>query len=99
MQAQRSRDLAQSVLGRDIPCVLLMHLGAFDARMLPRLLSLYEAMGFGLTTLQAAEADPFYAAARDLSLPGPSPTLEAAALAKGLAVPANAGLPSARICA
>jgi lysophospholipase L1-like esterase len=98
-QAQRSRDLAQSVLGRDIPYVLLMHLGAFDARMLPRLLSLYEAMGFGLTTLQAAEADPFYAAARDLSLPGPSPTLEAAALAKGLAVPANAGLPSARICA
>lgn len=98
-QAQRSRDLAQSVLGRDIPYVLLMHLGAFDARMLPRLLSLYEAMGFGLTTLQAAEADPFYTAARDLSLPGPSPTLEAAALAKGLAVPANAGLPSARICA
>lgn len=67
VQAQRSRDLAHRTLGRDIPYVLLMHLGAFDARMLPRLLTLYETMGFGFTTLPAAEADPFYASALDLA--------------------------------
>jgi lysophospholipase L1-like esterase len=98
-QAQRSRALAASALGRDIPYVLLMHLGAFDARMLPRLLTLYESLGFGFTTLPAAEADPFYAAALDLSRPGPSPTLEAAAAAKGAPVPPNAPLPAASVCA
>lgn len=98
-QAQRSRDIAHAAVGRDIPYVLLMHLGAFDARMLPRLLSLYTAMGFNFTTLPLAEADPFYAAAVDLSLPGPSPTLEAAAVAKGVPIPANAPLPAASVCA
>ena len=99
VQAQRSRDLAHAALGRDIPYVLLMHLGAFDARMLPRLLNLYEQMGFGFTTLPEAEADPFYAAARDLTVPGPTATLEAAARAKGLPVPANAPVPAATVCA
>ena len=37
--------------------------------------------------------------ATDLSLPGPSPTLEAAARARGVPVPANAALPTAQICA
>jgi peptidoglycan/xylan/chitin deacetylase (PgdA/CDA1 family) len=98
-QAQRSRDLARAALGRDIPYVLLLHLGAFDARMLPRLLDLYERMGFGFTTLPEAEADPFYAGSRDLSQRGPTATLEAAANAKGLLVPANAPLPTAGVCA
>jgi lysophospholipase L1-like esterase/peptidoglycan/xylan/chitin deacetylase (PgdA/CDA1 family) len=98
-QALRSRTLAHGALGRDVPYVLLMHLGAFDARMLPRLLSLYEGMGFGFTTLPAAEADPFYAAATDLALPGPSPTLEAAARARNVPVPPNAPLPAPRLCA
>ncbi|PVE60356.1 hypothetical protein DC429_07140 [Arthrobacter sp. TPD3018] len=98
-QALRSRALSQAALGRDIPYVLLMHLGAFDARMMPRLLAQYREMGFAFTTLQRAEADPFYAAATDLSLPGPSPTLEAAAAAKGVPVPADAPLPPATLCA
>ncbi|WP_267386570.1 polysaccharide deacetylase family protein [Sphingomonas sp. GC_Shp_3] len=99
IQAQRSRDLAQAALGHDIPYVLLMHLGAFDARMLPRLLNLYEQMGFGFTTLPAAEAGPFYRAARDLTIPGPTATLEAAARAKHLPIPANAPVPAASVCA
>jgi peptidoglycan/xylan/chitin deacetylase (PgdA/CDA1 family) len=97
-QAQRARDLAHGALGRDIPYVLLMHLGAFDAQMLPQLLSLYEQMGFGFTTLPAAERDPFYAAATDLSRPGPTATLAAAASAKGMAFPADAPLPGPEIC-
>ena len=97
-QALRSRALSQAALGRDIPYVLLMHLGAFDARMMPRLLAQYREMGFTFTTLQRAEADPFYAAATDLALPGPSPTLEAAAAAKGVPIPADAPLPPATLC-
>ena len=98
-QALRSRALSQAALGRGIPYVLLLHLGAFDARMMPRLIALYRDMGFGFTTLAKAEADPFYAGATDLSRPGPSPTLEAAAAAKGVAVPPNAPLPPATLCA
>jgi peptidoglycan/xylan/chitin deacetylase (PgdA/CDA1 family) len=65
---------ARAIVGRDIPDVLLMHVGAFDAHMLPRLLDLYRRMGFRFVTLPAAQADPFYAAATDLSLPGPTPS-------------------------
>ncbi|MEG8042832.1 polysaccharide deacetylase family protein [Sphingomonas sp. LR59] len=70
-----SRARAKAQLGRDIPYVLLLHVGAFDARMMPRLLALYQAMGFRFVTLAEAEADPYYAAALDLSRPGPTPSL------------------------
>lgn len=36
----RAKALSREVAGREIPLVLLMHVGAFDARMLPRLLDL-----------------------------------------------------------
>jgi peptidoglycan/xylan/chitin deacetylase (PgdA/CDA1 family) len=70
------RALSQAALGRDIPYVLLMHIGALDARMLPRLLALYKSKGFTFVTLPAAESDPFYANDLDLSLPGTPDTLE-----------------------
>ncbi len=73
--ALASRARAKAQLGRDIPYVLLMHVGAFDARMLPRLLALYRSMGFRFVTLQDAQADPYYAPATDLSRPGPTPSL------------------------
>ncbi|GGE81517.1 GDSL-type esterase/lipase family protein [Sphingomonas prati] len=73
--ALSARARAQTQLGRDVPYVLLMHVGAMDARMLPRLLALYRSMGFRFTTLAAAQADPYYAAANDLSLPGPTLSL------------------------
>ena len=85
--------------GAIFPYVLLLHLGAFDARMMPQLLDLYERMGFGFTTLPKAESDPFYVASRDLSRPGPTATLEAAARAIGQPVPPNAPLPAANFCA
>ena len=46
-----------------------MHVGAFDARMLPRLLKLYRDKGFSFVPLQDAENDPFYATSIDPSLP------------------------------
>ena len=74
--ALASRARAKSQLGHDIPYVLLMHAGAFDARMLPRLLDLYTSMGFSFGTLAEAEADPYYAAAIDLARAAPSPSLQ-----------------------
>jgi peptidoglycan-N-acetylglucosamine deacetylase len=54
------RALSKTLLGRDIPYVLLMHIGAFDAEMLPKLLGLYKSKGFQFVTLEKAERDKFY---------------------------------------
>ncbi len=78
--ALAARARAKAQVGRDIPYVLLMHVGAFDARMLPRLLALYRDMGFRFISLPEAERDPFFAAATDLSRPGPMPSLPTPAL-------------------
>jgi peptidoglycan/xylan/chitin deacetylase (PgdA/CDA1 family) len=78
-----ARGLSHAAYGRDIPYVLLMHLGALDARVLPRLLELYKAKGFKFVTLQEAESDPFYKDAMDPSLPVGPETLEGALRAKG----------------
>lgn len=84
-----SRGLSATLYGKDIPYVLLMHLGAFDARMAPRLLALYESLGVTLVSLDEAEKDPFYAA--DLAAaPAATPvTLESAMATRGLAVPSQ----------
>lgn len=66
-----SRAIAISEYGREIPYVLLMHVGAFDARMLPRLIALYKSRGFQFITLEEAEKDPVYASDIDPSLPAP----------------------------
>ena len=55
-----SRGLSHLLYGRDIPYVLLLHIGAFDARMLPRLLGFYRAQGAELVSLAEAESDPWY---------------------------------------
>ena len=54
------RAYAKAVWGRDIPYILLMHVGAFDARMLPELLELYRRRGFDFIKLSVATADPVY---------------------------------------
>ena len=54
------RTLSQRVYGHDIPYVLLMHLGAFDAKMLPELIALFRQRGFEFVTLEQAQADPAY---------------------------------------
>lgn len=85
--ADRARAMSRSLYGADIPYVLLMHGGAFDARMAPRLYKLYEKKGFGFTTLAKAESHPFYRTDIDPSLPPEPTTLEDALKAKGLTVP------------
>lgn len=83
----RTRGMAKTLEGHDIPYVLLMHVGAFDARMAPRLLALYKRRGFTFVTLEDAEKDPFYRYDADPKLlPGPD-SLEGALLEKHLPVP------------
>ncbi len=81
------RAMAKALFGHDIPYVLLMHVGALDARMLPRLLELYKSKGFTFVTLEEAEKDPFYKTSLDPSLPFQPDLLEAAMQAKGLPIP------------
>lgn len=72
--AEAARGTSQTRFGRDVPYVLLLHVGAFDARMLPRLLALYREMGFRFIPLEQAQRDKFYTAT-DPAEPGPSPAL------------------------
>ena len=71
----RDRVAAKGRYGRDTPFVLLMHIGAFDARMMPRLLALYRHRGVRFVSLTEAERDPAYAADVQPTLP---PALHAA---------------------
>jgi peptidoglycan/xylan/chitin deacetylase (PgdA/CDA1 family) len=77
------RKLSQTVHGRDIPYVLLLHVSAFEGRMLPRLLKLYRDEGFEFVSLAKAESDPAYADQIDPSLPAEPQGLERQASEKG----------------
>jgi peptidoglycan-N-acetylglucosamine deacetylase len=81
------RTLAKELYGHDIPYVLLMHIGAFDGHMLPRLLALYQRRGFAFVALAQAEADPFYQVDTDPSLPAAPDMLEGVAFSRHLALP------------
>ncbi len=85
-----SRAMAKALFGHDIPYVILMHIGAFDAHMAPRLLAQYKAEGFSLITLPQAEQDPFYKTDLDPSLPAGIDSLEGAMMARGLSLPPQA---------
>jgi len=82
-----SRGLSAKLYGRDIPYVLLMHAGAFDARMMPRLLALYRDNGVTFVSLEEAERDKFYAADEKTEATAAPTTLEEAMKAKDLPVP------------
>jgi peptidoglycan/xylan/chitin deacetylase (PgdA/CDA1 family) len=56
----RGREAARALFGRDIAHVMLLHIGAFETVMLPRLLELLKERGFMLTTLEDAQADDAY---------------------------------------
>jgi len=85
------RALSHSLYQRDIPYVLLMHVGAFDAEMLPKLLSLYRAKGFEFVTLEQAEHDEFYRESTNLRLAPGAQMLEAAMRERHLPLPAHNG--------
>jgi len=84
------RAMAKTLFGHDIPYVLLMHVGAMDARMLPRLIKVYQDKGFTFITLQQAESDPFYKPEIDLTLPAAPDSLEGLMYARKLPLPKHA---------
>lgn len=74
---RQARATAQALYGREIPYVVLLHSGAFTARMLPRLLELYDGMEFFHASMEEALFDPAHAAARNPGLPFVTSTLGA----------------------
>ncbi len=84
------RAYAKAVWGRDIPYILLMHVGAFDARMLPELLELYRGRGFGFITLPQAAADPVYREDPDIAYVDGDSLTDMMAIKRGIS---KAGLP------
>ena len=85
--ANRSRTLSRALYGRDIPYVLLTHIGVFNARMMPRVLEVYREMGFRFTTLDAAQQDSVYRRDMDASQPAGPTSLEGRARQRGLPIP------------
>ncbi|MGK6355316.1 GDSL-type esterase/lipase family protein [Sphingomonas sp. DT-207] len=94
VNADRSRAMAHALYGRDIPYVLLMHLGAFDARMLPQLLDLYKRKGFRFVSVAEAERDPHYRADVNPAMTLQPQSLDDALAVRGLAAPPWSALPS-----
>jgi len=82
------RQLSHTLYHRDIPYVLLMHIGALDAEMLPRLLDLYRSRGFHFITLPQAERNSFYRVDTNPSLPSTPDSLEDLLNSRHLPVPA-----------
>jgi peptidoglycan/xylan/chitin deacetylase (PgdA/CDA1 family) len=61
----RGQDAARRLFGRDVGHIMLLHIGAYETVMLPKLLDLLAERGFALTTLEEAEADSAYAASAE----------------------------------
>jgi len=83
------RQLSGMMYGRDVKYVLLMHIGAFDARMLPELLALYRSKGVKFISLPDAISDPAYRDDPDIAEPAGGTHLELMMQKKHLTIPAN----------
>jgi peptidoglycan/xylan/chitin deacetylase (PgdA/CDA1 family) len=81
------RELSQRLYKRDIPYVLLLHVGAFDAKMLPELIALFRARGFSFVTLPQAQADPAYAEDAGIGFPGGGLLTEMVATQRKVPIP------------
>jgi peptidoglycan-N-acetylglucosamine deacetylase len=83
------RELSRWLYGRDVKYVLLMHVGAFDARMLPELLALYRAKGVKFISLADAMSDPAYQDDPDIGEPTGGAFLELMVQKKKIKFPPN----------
>jgi peptidoglycan-N-acetylglucosamine deacetylase len=64
-----------------------MHVGAFDAKMLPELLALFRERGFAFVTLEQAMADPIYDVDPKVPAPGGSTFNEFVATSRNVEMP------------
>jgi len=83
------RELTHTLYRRDIPYVLLLHIGAFDAKMLPDLIDLFRRRGFTFTTLPEAMKDPVYGEDPDMALKYGGAFQEQVAAARHVKFPPN----------
>jgi peptidoglycan-N-acetylglucosamine deacetylase len=83
------RDVTRTLYGRDIPYVLLLHIGAFDAKMLPDLIALFRSRGFTFTTLPEAMKDAAYREDPDVALKYGGAFQQQIAAARQIKFPAN----------
>lgn len=81
------RSLSHRLYGHDIPYVLLLHVTAFNAKMLPDLISQLRERGFAFITLQEALSDPAYTIEPAVGYPGGGPMQETLAVARKLPFP------------
>jgi peptidoglycan/xylan/chitin deacetylase (PgdA/CDA1 family) len=89
--------LATQIYGRDIKHVLVLHMGAFDALMLPDLLELLRKKGFHFVTLAEAQKDPAYLRDPDAALPYGGSLLEQLTEAQHLKYPPFAEKPMKKL--
>jgi peptidoglycan-N-acetylglucosamine deacetylase len=89
------RAISKAVYGHDIPLILLMHVGAFDAHMLPELLTLYRTRGFTFIPLSQAAADPVYAEDSDIAYKNGDTLTEQMAFKRGIPRPHHEAKPFA----
>jgi peptidoglycan/xylan/chitin deacetylase (PgdA/CDA1 family) len=87
------RTLSQQIFRRDIKHVLLMHIGAFDAEMLPRLLEQMKQQGFRFVSLDEAQSDPAYRIDPDIPLKEGYTLLDQIVEARHLEMPPHAEKP------
>jgi|tagenome__1003787_1003787.scaffolds.fasta_scaffold20772374_1 peptidoglycan/xylan/chitin deacetylase (PgdA/CDA1 family) len=88
----RGRESARALVGREVDHVMLLHIGAFETVMLPRLLELLEQHGFTLSTLQEAQADEVYTTVPDFPGPWSGTLLEQMAAARHVTPPPPDGV-------
>jgi peptidoglycan/xylan/chitin deacetylase (PgdA/CDA1 family) len=88
MRFQRAS--SRAVFGRDIHHVMLLHLGAFSARILPELFAILDEEGYDVVTLEEAQADPAYQHDPDFAHPRGGTLIELDMLARQVPWPADA---------
>jgi peptidoglycan/xylan/chitin deacetylase (PgdA/CDA1 family) len=89
------RETSHELYGRDIPYVLLMHVSAMSAHMMPKIIRIYRDAGYRFVSLPKAESDPAYRAYTDLER-APPPSPGEMAKARGVTLPSPPDL-SARL--
>jgi peptidoglycan-N-acetylglucosamine deacetylase len=87
------RERSQLVFGRDIKHVMLLHIGAFETVMLPRLMELLKHEGFTVISLAEAQSDPAYKTEVAPLTSWNGTFLDQLIRAKGLKPPARAASP------
>jgi len=93
------QEMSRQIFGRNIKHVLLMHIGAFDAVMLPDLVAQMKKDGFKFISLEEAESDPAYLSDPDSALVDGGTLLDQFFDSKKLKYPPHAEKPREELAA